>query len=227
MNRGRRRRIALATGNRNKIKEIRNLLEAVPVFLLTPSELGIRLEVTEDGATYEENALKKAWTLARASGLPAVADDSGLEVTALEGGPGLNSSRFAGAGADDAANRRRLLAELAGVPEEKRQARFVCIAVLVVPNTGTGREVICRGEWRGLITDRERGSSGFGYDPVFLIPEEARTVAELGAAYKRQHSHRAQAFRALARHLEALVQEGEPLDCRSGQEDISGRGAVR
>jgi XTP/dITP diphosphohydrolase len=205
-------RIALATGNRNKVKEIRELLGTVPVILLTPAELDVRLEVTEDGTTYEENALIKARALARAGGLPAVADDSGLEVAALDGGPGLHSSRFAGEEADDAANRRLLLERLAGVPEEGRRARFVCTAVLVIPGPGTGRETICRGEWMGVITDLERGSSGFGYDPIFLIPEEGRTVAELGEAYKRRHSHRARAFGALAGHLEALARGGEPLD---------------
>ncbi len=212
MKRGERLRIALATGNRNKVKEIRELLGTAPVVLLTPADLDLRLDVVEDGTSYEENALKKARALAGASGLPAVADDSGLEVAALDGGPGLHSSRFAGGAADDAANRRLLLERLAGVPEEGRRARFVCTAVLVVPGSGPAQERVCRGEWAGVITDRERGSSGFGYDPVFLIPEKGRTVAELGAAYKRRHSHRARAFGELAGHLEALAREGEPLD---------------
>jgi XTP/dITP diphosphohydrolase len=147
-------RVALATGNRNKVEEIRGLLGTVPVVLLTPSDLGLRLEVIEDGTSYEENALKKARALAGDSGLPAVADDSGLEVAALGGGPGLHSSRFAGQEADDTANRRLLLERLAGVPEEGRRAKFVCTAVLVVPGSGPARETVCRGEFRVRLRSR-------------------------------------------------------------------------
>jgi XTP/dITP diphosphohydrolase len=203
--------VALATNNPHKVGEIAGLLAGIEVRLLTPAELGIRLEVAEDGATYEANALKKARVLARLSGLPAIADDSGLEVEALGGGPGIHSSRFAGAGADDAANRRLLLERLAGRDPEERRGRFVCTAVLVTTAPEV-REVICRGEWSGVVTEQERGTSGFGYDPVFLIPDEGRTVAELGERYKQEHSHRARAFRALAEHLRALAREREDLD---------------
>lgn len=203
--------VALATNNPHKVGEITRLLEGVPVRLLTPADLGLVFEVTEDGATYEENALKKARALARLSGYPAVADDSGVEVEALAGGPGIRSSRFAGPDADDAANRSLLLERMSGLEAGERRARFVCTAVLVT--TGPpAREVVCRGEWAGVITDQERGTSGFGYDPVFLVPGEGRTVAELGEGYKQQHSHRAQAFRALAGHLRALAREEDDLD---------------
>jgi len=203
--------VALATNNPHKVGEITGLLAGIGVRLLTPAELGIRLEVAEDGASYEANALKKARVLARLSGLPAIADDSGLEVEALDGGPGIHSSRFAGAGADDAANRRLLLERLAGRDPEQRRGRIVCTAVLVTAAPEI-REVVCRGEWRGVITEQERGMSGFGYDPVFLIPDEGRTVAELGERYKQEHSHRARAFRALAEHLRALARGREDLD---------------
>ncbi len=199
-------RAVLATGNPHKAEEIRALLEGSPVELCTPAELGFSAEVEEDGASYEENAFKKARKAARVAGMAAIADDSGLEVDALGGAPGIRSSRFAGEPGDDELNNALLLKRLEGVPPSRRGARFICVAVWVrVPAPGEqGEEVSFRGIWEGRIAGEPAGSSGFGYDPVFLVPEEARSVAELGEAYKEEHSHRARAFRALAEYLRAL-----------------------
>ncbi len=196
--------VILATGNQNKAEEIRSLLADVPVTILSLADLGLKLDIEESGASYTENALLKARTAAAAAGRAAMADDSGLEVTALDGAPGIISSRFAGAEATDRENNALLLRRLAEVPDPHRTARFVCTAVLVGPGTTSGEEIVCTGEWHGTITHEMRGETGFGYDPLFLIPDEGRTVAELGPAYKQQHSHRSRAFRALAPYLEAL-----------------------
>jgi XTP/dITP diphosphohydrolase len=196
--------IILATENAGKAEEIRELLVEVKARLVSLADLGLTIEVVEDGATYTENALKKARAAAEAAGLPAIADDSGIEVEALDGGPGIRSARFAGATATDKENNALLLRLLEQVPEEERSARFVCAAVYV---PGAGRpddEIVCLGEWPGRIGRDPRGESGFGYDPLFIIPEQGLTVAELGPEYKQQHSHRARAFTALAEHLKAL-----------------------
>ena len=205
------RRFLLATGNAHKAAEIRELLGDVPAELLSLADLQLDLDVAEDGETYEANALAKARAAARLSGLPAIADDSGIEVDALEGTPGIRSARFAGEDATDHRNNELLLNLLRDVPEGRRGARFVCAAVLVEPGEG-GREVRFRGEWQGRIAFEPAGETGFGYDPVFLIPEEGRTVAELGTAYKRAHSHRSRAFRQIAAHLKDLAAGGDSLD---------------
>jgi XTP/dITP diphosphohydrolase len=203
-------RLALATNNAHKAGEIADLLGAAPVVLLTPADLGVRLEVVEDGDSYEANALKKARALQALTGLPTLADDSGLEVDALDGAPGIRSARFAGEDADDRENNLMLLRLLEHVPAEHRQARFVCVAALV--GIGDERAVnLFRGEWEGEIAGTAAGESGFGYDPVFFLPEQGATVAELGADYKREHSHRARAFRRAAAYLKTLVSTGEEL----------------
>lgn len=199
-------RILLATGNAHKFREIADLLHDLPIDLVSLSDLDLRLDIVEDGATYEENALKKAIAAAEASGLPTMADDSGIEVTALDGRPGIRSARYAGPEATDSDNNDRLLEELAGVPADRRGARYGCAAVLVLPGPGGPQtRAVCRRTWKGRITEGVRGSAGFGYDPLFLISAEAATVGELGDAYKQDHSHRAQAFRCLIPHLEALA----------------------
>ncbi|MFO7768226.1 MAG: RdgB/HAM1 family non-canonical purine NTP pyrophosphatase [bacterium] len=198
-------RAVLATGNPHKAQEIRDLLGDVPIELRTLGELGLTLQVEEDGSTYRANAMKKADAAARKAGLPAIADDSGIEVDALDGAPGIRSSRFAGEGGDDPLNNALLLERLDGVLPPDRTARFVCVAVWMPPPEGEGEPAVFRGEWEGRIAERPSGSEGFGYDPLFLVPEEGRTVAELGEEYKREHSHRARAFRALAAHLRALA----------------------
>lgn len=200
-------RAVLATGNRHKAEEIRDQLRDVPIRLLSMADLGLAVDVEEDGQSYEANALKKAEAAARAAGLPAIADDSGLEVEGLGGVPGIRSSRFAGEDADDARNNELLLERMEEVPPPERSARFVCVAVWVPAPGSQGETAVFRGIWEGRIAETPAGEEGFGYDPLFLVPGEDRTVAQLGEAYKRQHSHRARAFRALASYLRTLAEE--------------------
>jgi XTP/dITP diphosphohydrolase len=200
-------RMVLATANRAKLAELERILEGVDVELVPMDELGLDSPV-EDGDTFEDNALIKARAAALASGLPALADDSGLEVDALGGAPGVRSSRYASDDPDgpdhddDAANNAKLVRELAGVPPERRTARFVCAAALVTPE---GAAWTTRGTMEGRIVDEPRGEHGFGYDPHFVSTGETRTNAELAPAEKDARSHRGLAFRRLRPHVEALV----------------------
>ncbi|MDP8927351.1 MAG: RdgB/HAM1 family non-canonical purine NTP pyrophosphatase [Actinomycetota bacterium] len=196
-------RIVLATRNRGKLAELERILAGLDVELV-PIDLFGGQAPEEAGDTFEENALTKARAAVIETGLPALGDDSGLEVDVLRGGPGVVSARYAGAHADDAANRAKLLAALAGVPPERRSARFVCVAVLV---SRDGREWITRGVMEGHITTEPRGKGGFGYDPVFVALGENRTNAELPAEVKDARSHRGSAFRALRPTIEALLSE--------------------
>ena len=195
------RRLLVATTNRGKQREYRELLCELPAEIVFPDELGIALEVEEDGATFRENAVKKAAALARASGLLAVADDSGLEVDALGGAPGVRSSRWAGEDADDPKRRAFLLEKLRGVPAP-RKARFVC--VIAVARPGGGVEY-AEGECRGEITFAERGSNGFGYDPVFQVEGRAATMAEIPPEEKNTISHRARAAHAAVPILRRIL----------------------
>lgn len=194
-------RIVVATNNDKKLEELTRILEGLDVELVPMGELGLESPV-EDGETFEENALLKARAASKATGLPAVADDSGLEVDALEGAPGVYSARYAGEPTDDLANNRKLVEELAGVPEERRTARFVCAAALVAPD---GREWTTRGTMEGRIVDEPRGNRGFGYDPHFLSEGETRTNGELAAEEKDAKSHRGAAFRAIRKDVEILL----------------------
>ncbi|MFP4636470.1 MAG: RdgB/HAM1 family non-canonical purine NTP pyrophosphatase [Nitriliruptoraceae bacterium] len=198
----------MATANRGKLAEIRAILAPyhLDVELETMTELGVEPPV-EDGDTFEDNALIKARQCVAATGLPAIADDSGLEVDALDGEPGVRSARYAGEPTDDDANNRKLLAALAGVPDERRTARFVCAAALVTPD---GRERVVRGTMAGYIVDAPRGDHGFGYDPLFVseVVGDGRTNAELTAQEKDAISHRGAAFRALAPALRELLLDG-------------------
>lgn len=206
-------RVVLATGNRNKAAEIADLLDDVPLQLTTLADLGLQIEVEEDGDSFQANALKKARAVAEATGMPAIADDSGLEVMTLDGAPGIRSARFAGEAATDEENNSLLLSMLEGVAGEERAARFVCVAALVRTVAGNEPvEVTFRGEWEGRIADSRAGENGFGYDPVFLIPEKGATVAQLPPQYKQRHSHRARAFRRLADYLKGLDSRSESLD---------------
>ncbi len=189
-------KIVLATGNKGKLREFRGLLEGVFGSIVSLNDLESPPEVTEDGETFRENALKKARAIAAYSGLPALADDSGLEVEALGGRPGVYSARYAGEGATDRDNIRKLLVELHGV--EDRKARFVCFLALVTPG---GDETIVSGECEGIIIDKPRGEGGFGYDPVFFLPGYDKTMAEIPAGLKNKISHRARACESLAKHL--------------------------
>jgi XTP/dITP diphosphohydrolase len=175
----------------------------VDVELVAMSELGVPSPV-EDGATFEANALIKARVCAEATGLPAIADDSGLEVDALGGAPGVHSARYAGAGGDDAANNAKLVTALAGTPDEQRTARFVCAAVVVTPD---GRQAVVRGTMEGRIARAARGEHGFGYDPYFVSDGagDGRTNGELAPAEKDAISHRGAAFRALRPEVERLL----------------------
>ena len=193
--------LLLATGNQGKVQEFRSLLEGINFDLVTPAQLGLQLEVEENGATYRENARLKATAFARASGRLTLADDSGLEVDALNGEPGLRSSRYAGDKASDKDRVAYLLSKLKDVPPEKRTAHFCCIIAIAWPD---GRVEYASGRCDGIITFEPRGSQGFGYDPIFYFPEFKKTMAELPPEIKNRISHRARAARIASRLLQPL-----------------------
>jgi XTP/dITP diphosphohydrolase len=182
--------LVLATRNRHKVVEMESLLKGLGVQVRSLAEFHGAPEVVEDGATYEENALKKARSAAAFTGKPALADDTGLEVEALNGRPGIHAARFAGDGCSFQDNIRKLLGVLQGVPRERRQARFICVLALVTPD---GREELVRGELEGRITEEPAGVGGFGYDPVFFSSEAGKTLAELTSEEKNRISHRRRA----------------------------------
>lgn len=189
-------KLVLATRNGAKLEELRRILAPLlPVEVLGLGDLPAYPEVPESGATFEENALIKAREAARRTGLPAVADDSGLAVDALNGMPGVLSARWAGSAASDEANRRLVLEQVGDVPDDRRGAAFVCAAVLVTPG---GAEEVVRGELAGTLLRAPRGTNGFGYDPVFVPTGDTRTTAEMTPAEKDAISHRGIAFRTLA-----------------------------
>ncbi|HEY4392737.1 MAG TPA: XTP/dITP diphosphatase [Polyangia bacterium] len=196
-------KVVVATRNKGKLREIVPLLDGLRLELVTIDALAPEAELREDGVTFEENALAKARQAAAATGLPAIADDSGLEVDALDGAPGVWSARYAGPGADDDQNNAKLLGALRGVPAAQRGARFRCVAVFVDP--GRGLEIVRDGACAGVLLEAPRGTEGFGYDPLFLVPAEGRTMAELPLDQKNRLSHRAAAFRALASALPAAL----------------------
>jgi XTP/dITP diphosphohydrolase len=183
-------KLLLATNNPGKAREYKSLLSGVPFELVTPAELGVDAEVEETGTTFEENARLKATTLAAESGLLTLADDSGLEVAALGGEPGTLSARYAGERASDEDRVNYLLTKLEGVPQEKRQARFRCVIAIATPD---GEVELCSGECDGFIALKPRGKSGFGYDPIFYLPELGKTMAELPPEEKNKISHRGKA----------------------------------
>lgn len=188
-------RIVLATGNRGKLREVAEILAPAGVTVIGIADVAPDWSVVEDGATFAANARLKAQSLAHRTGLPALGDDSGLEVDALGGRPGVRSARFAGEHASDAENTALLLRELADVPDERRGARFRCALVLAWPD---GRSVEADGRCEGSIAQAPRGDGGFGYDPVFVDPVSGRTFAELPAEAKNAFSHRRRALDALA-----------------------------
>ncbi|HEX5416100.1 MAG TPA: non-canonical purine NTP pyrophosphatase [Chloroflexota bacterium] len=190
------RKILLATNNEGKVEALRALLEGLPVEVVSPAELGIELDVPEVGATYAENAREKALAFAAATGLPSIADDSGLEIRALGGWPGLHSVRFAGPGVDLAQRQAIILERMRGLVD--RAARFVCVVALAEP----GRVIAeADGVLEGTILEAERGSGGFGYDRVFLPNGMTRTLAEISEAEKASFTHRARAIQALLPRL--------------------------
>jgi len=185
----------LASGNRGKLAELQAMLASTNMELVSQSEFNIP-EAVEDGSSFEENAIIKARHASRLTGLPAIADDSGLSVDALDGEPGIYSARYAGEGATDADNVKKLLAALETVPDHERTARFQCVIALV-RNGDDPEPELFRGTWEGSITREPAGENGFGYDPVFFVPERQRTAAELDAQTKNSLSHRARAIRLL------------------------------
>lgn len=202
-------RLMLATGNPGKVSELRDILalhlDLRGLLLLTPRDWPTPLpEVAETGATYAENARLKADALAAATGLPTLADDSGLCVDALGGAPDLHSARWAGAGASDADRNAKLLFALADVPPERWMARFVCAAALAIPGNETITE---EGSCEGVILNVPRGANGFGYDSLFLLPDLGRTMAELTSEEKNRLSHRALAVSRLSSHLSRLLDQ--------------------
>lgn len=188
-------RVVLATHNEHKVVELRRILDGTPIELVSGLDLDLP-DVEETGDTFAENALLKAVACLDATGLPAIADDSGLAVDALDGAPGVRSARYAGEHAGDEANLRLVLERLGS--QTPRTARFVCVAALVTPD---GRQVTEDGVMEGTLVDAPRGTGGFGYDPIFVAVGERRTNAELTPQEKDAISHRGAAFRALRRHL--------------------------
>jgi len=191
--------IVLASNNAGKVREIAALLAPSGLQVVPQGQLGIG-DAEETGLTFVENAILKARHAAAASGRPAIADDSGLEVDALAGAPGIYSARYAGPGADDQANCDKLLAALADVPDAARSARFQCLMVYL-RHAEDPTPLICQGTWDGLILRAPRGDNGFGYDPLFLLPDLGVSAAELDPATKNGLSHRAQALAALIARL--------------------------
>jgi XTP/dITP diphosphohydrolase len=190
--------IVLASNNPGKVREFNHLLEDARIQITPQGEHGVG-EVEETGLTFVENAILKARNAARHSGLAAIADDSGIEVDALQGAPGIYSARYAGPGASDADNLEKLLRDLEQVPEQERTARYQCVLVYL-RHAEDPTPLICQGTWEGILLTAPRGENGFGYDPIFLVPTHGCTAAELDPALKNQLSHRGQALRQL-RHL--------------------------
>ena len=200
--------LVIATSNQHKLKEFRALLEGFPITLLSLRDFPRLPAIVEDGASFVENALKKAVVVARATGKLTVADDSGLEVEALDGRPGVYSARFAGEGARDAENNAKLLGELKGVPPAKRGACFKCVLGIARPGGGTAS---VEGECRGVIIDAPRGHHGFGYDPIFLVPEYNKTFSEMAPEEKNRISHRSRALKKLLETLPRYLEENSSL----------------
>ena len=196
-------RWVLASGNAGKVRELNALLAGFHAQVIPQSVFAVA-EAEETGLTFVENAILKARNASLHTGLPAIADDSGLEVDALNGAPGVRSARYAGPGAGDAANVAKLLVALADVPEAGRTARFQC-AIVLLRRAEDPTPIVCQGTWEGRITTAPRGTSGFGYDPVFYVPTQGCTAAELPAEAKNALSHRGQALRALMEALRARL----------------------
>jgi XTP/dITP diphosphohydrolase len=196
-------RIVLASNNPGKVREFNELLAGAELQVVPQSEFGVP-EIEETGLTFVENAILKARNAAAHTGLPAIADDSGLEVDALHGAPGIYSARYAGTGADDEANLRKLLVTLQDVAESQRTARFQCLMVYLQHELDP-TPLIFQGTWEGRILFEPRGDNGFGYDPVFYVPEQDCASAELPPEVKNRLSHRGQALRALVAALKSGV----------------------
>ena len=193
--------IVLASNNAGKVREINALLAAEDIHVIPQDELGVA-EAEETGLSFVENAILKARNAAAHSGLAAIADDSGIEVDALNGAPGIYSARYAGRGASDLDNLNRLLEALKGVPTTERTARFQCLMVYL-RRAEDPTPVICQGTWEGVILEAPCGENGFGYDPIFFVPTEGCSSAELDPVTKNRLSHRGQALAKLVRYLKS------------------------
>ena len=196
-------KIVLATGNQGKVREMADVLSDFGFNVVAQSEFNVS-DVAETGTTFIENAIIKARHAAKETGLPAIADDSGLEVDALNGAPGVYSARYSGEGATDQKNIDKMLAAMEGIPAEKRTARFHCVLVLM-KHENDPTPLICHGSWEGHITTEQQGENGFGYDPIFWVSEDNCSSAELEPARKKQLSHRGQALKKLF----AALKEGQ------------------
>jgi len=194
-------RLLVASRNPKKLEEMRRILAGAEVEIVGLNDVPPFPEAPETGATFEDNAAAKARDALTATGLPTVADDSGIAVDALNGMPGVLSARWAGNAKDDEANLRLVLEQVTDVPDERLTAQFVCASALALPN---GTEIIVRGEWPGRLVREPRGTNGFGYDPIFVPDGETRTSAELTAEEKDAVSHRGRALQLLVPHLRAL-----------------------
>lgn len=196
-------KIVLASGNQGKLAELQAMLQPLALEVVAQNELRVP-EAEETGVTFIENALIKARNAAEHTGLPAISDDSGLAVDVLDGAPGVRSARYSGADANDLANNRKLLQALAGVPDEQRGAQFHC-TVVYLRHAQDPAPLICHGVWPGYILRDARGQAGFGYDPLFWVPEEQASSAELSKARKNRISHRGRAMRALILRLRDIL----------------------
>jgi len=194
-------KIVLASNNKGKVREFNELLAGMGMETIPQAELGVE-EVEETGLSFVENAILKARNAAAYTGLPAIADDSGIEVDALKGAPGIHSARFAGVGASDEDNLQKLLNELKDVPEEQRSARFQCLLVFMRHDLDP-TPLISQGTWEGRILTSPQGENGFGYDPVFYVPQEDCSSAELPAETKNRLSHRGQALQQFLQIMKA------------------------
>ncbi|WP_072570519.1 MULTISPECIES: XTP/dITP diphosphatase [unclassified Enterobacter] len=192
-------KVVLATGNAGKVRELASLLNDFGLDVVAQTELGVD-SVEETGLTFIENAIIKARHAAKVTGLPALADDSGLAVDVLGGAPGIYSARFSGVDATDQQNLEKLLEELQDVPDDKRQAQFHCVLVYM-RHADDPTPLVCHGSWQGVITREQAGNGGFGYDPIFFVPSLGKTAAELTREEKSAISHRGQALKLL---LEAM-----------------------
>lgn len=194
------KKVVLASGNPGKVREIGEMLKALSIEVVPQSEFDVP-EAEETGTTFVENAIIKARNAAQHTGLPAIADDSGIEVDALNGAPGVYSARYSGPKADDEANNRKMLDELSGVADEERTARYQAILVYM-SHAGDPTPLISQGSWEGRILKQARGENGFGYDPIFYVPEHDCSSAELSPETKNQLSHRGKALRELVSLLQ-------------------------
>ena len=195
-------RLLIATNNQGKFREYSRLLQGIPFEIVSPRDIGIEPDVEETGETFEQNAVLKAKACALLSNILTMADDSGLEVDALGGEPGVHSARYAGEGATQAELISYLLEKLQGTPMEKRGARFVCVIAIATP---AGEVNAFRGECHGIITVEPRGRGGFGYDPVFYLPEMRKTMSEISIEDKNSISHRGKAALGARKYLESLT----------------------